>query len=124
MVRVFAWAVGPIWNRSTFAHQVFAKNHVGFQCFVGIGQNGEFFILHFDQLDCIGCNITVLCHNKCHFLTLEEHLAVSQNHLFVASQRRHPVKTKGARSSAVSTAITPSSANAASALIDTILAWA
>ena len=48
------------------------------------------FVFHFDQIGGVRRHITVLGDDEGDFLVLEKHLAVGQNHLNVAGERRHP----------------------------------
>ena len=60
-----------------------------------IDENGQFLVLDFNEFARIGRDVTVLGDDKSDFLILEQNLAVSQNHLHVARERRHPVELDG-----------------------------
>ena len=60
----------------------------------GVNQNRQFFIVDNNRLNAIIGSIAVISDNKGNFLSLEQNLAISQNHLLVTSQGRHPMQTK------------------------------
>jgi hypothetical protein len=77
--------------------------HVAFEVFaqhrrvVGLGleridDDGKLLVLDLDQFHRVGGDIAVLGDDEGHFLPLEEHLAVGEDHLLVAGESRHPMQ--------------------------------
>ena len=75
--------------------KVFTQNHVGFQRLKRVNDDGQFFVFDFNRLNAVSRCIAVIGDDVGDFLSLEQHFAVRQNHLFVARKGRHPVQTKG-----------------------------
>ena len=61
----------------------------------GIDKDRQLLVIDLDQLHGISRNVTVLGNDESNFLTLEEHLLVSQDRLHVAGKRRHIVELEG-----------------------------
>ena len=92
VVVMLARAVGAL----GLAFEVFPQDRgVGFHRLEGIDDDGQFLVFDLDRLDAVGGGIAVGGDDIGDFLTLEQHLAVGQNHLLVTRQRRHPVQAKG-----------------------------
>ena len=51
---------------------------------------GQSLVFDLDQFGGVRRRIAVLGNDESHFLVLEQHLAVGQDHLHVACERRHP----------------------------------
>ena len=95
VVVMFAWSMSAVRQRAVLGHQILAQNGVRFHRFKRIDNHRQFFVVHVDQFDRVGCDVAVLGHHIGNLLALEQNLAVGQNHLLVACQGRHPVQTQG-----------------------------
>ena len=92
MVMMLALAVGAF----CLAAEIFAQfRRVGLHGLERINENRKLFILDFNELARVGGDVAVFCDNESDFLILEQDLAVRQNHLHVARERRHPVELDG-----------------------------
>ena len=92
MVVMLALAVGAF----CLAAEIFAQfRRVCLHRLERIDENGKLFILDFNEFARVGGDVAVLGDNESNFLILEQNLAVSQNHLHVARERRHPVELDG-----------------------------
>ena len=64
-------------------------------CLERIDVARERLVFDFDQFDSVGRGFAVLRDDEGDFLVLEQHFAVSQHHLHVAGERRHPRQVDG-----------------------------
>ena len=94
MVMMLARPMRTVGRAAIFAHRIFAQHHVRFQRFKRVDENRKLFIFDLNRFNPVRCRVTVLGHNKGHFLSLEQHLAIGQHHLLVTCQRWHPVQAQ------------------------------